>query len=104
VGNVSIGFEWMITPAVPLRFGFFSNRSYYPRVDNSNTNQNPHVDVSGLVIGSGYEGSHNKFFGALKIGSGTGEDKIYDQLAGQFVAVTASSYTMGLILGMNYSF
>ncbi|MFH1707939.1 MAG: PAS domain S-box protein [Planctomycetota bacterium] len=52
----------------------------------------PVRDAAGAVIG------------AFKIGTGTGKDKIYDQVADQFTAVDVQAYTMALMLGMNYSF
>jgi long-subunit fatty acid transport protein len=104
VVNYSVGFEWRITENVPFRFGLFSNNSYYPEVDDKNEPQKPHVDVGGVVIGAGYEGEENKFYGGLKIGSGTGDEKIFDQVTGTYEAVDATSYTIGIVLGMNYSF
>ena len=77
---------------------------FYPEVDDANEPQKPHVDVGGLVIGAGYEGEQNKFYGGLKIGSGTGQEKILDQLNNEYIAVDAASYTIGIILGMNYNF
>ncbi|MFC1479740.1 hypothetical protein ACFL6F_04000 [Planctomycetota bacterium] len=104
VTNFSIGAEWMITDKVPFRFGIYSNNSYYPSIDDANEPQKPHVDVGGVVIGAGYEGDQNKFYGGLKIGSGTGQEKIMDQLNNTYIAVDAQSYTIGIILGMNYNF
>lgn len=104
VSDFSLGFEWRITPHVPFRFGIYSNRSYFPAINSQDEFQEPHVDLSGLTVGAGYEGSRNRFFGCLKVGSGTGRDKMYDVVTGTYVPIDAASYTVAIQLGMSYNF
>jgi long-chain fatty acid transport protein len=102
--NVSIGAEWMITPKVPFRFGIYTNDSFYPEIDSDADPNQPHVDVFGVTVGAGYNGEKNRFFGGLKIGSGTGKELVFDQVTDTLVEVDAVSYTVALFMGMNYNF
>ncbi|MCX5794411.1 MAG: outer membrane protein transport protein [Elusimicrobia bacterium] len=51
--NLNLGAEYTATPSVPLRFGFFTNRSAAPGPADGTQAQPPHVDQYGVTASVG---------------------------------------------------
>jgi long-chain fatty acid transport protein len=73
VCNVNLGAEYAAIPSVPLRFGFFTNRSAAPNPTDGVQAQPAHVDQYGVTTSVGLvKGSVSTAFG-LKLAAGWGQ-------------------------------
>lgn len=67
--NISLGVEYYIIPFVPLRFGYYTNNSYFP--DDATGD---HIDAQGYTISVGFDNGQNAINLLLDLQSGTGNN------------------------------
>ncbi|MCX5789190.1 MAG: hypothetical protein NTX64_11895 [Elusimicrobia bacterium] len=83
--NVNLGAEYAATPSMPLRFGFFTNRSAAPGPTDGSEPQPGHVDQYGVTASVGLvKGSVSTALG-LKLAAGWGKTK---SIEGQVIDAT----------------
>lgn len=75
VWNAALGFEEMIRPRIPVRAGFYTNRSAAPKLDANPTAQDDRVDYYGVTLGSGYIDELSTFEMGVRYAWGRGENK-----------------------------
>jgi long-chain fatty acid transport protein len=75
VWNAAIGFEEVILPKFPVRFGLYTNRSAAPRLNDNPTVQDDRVDSYGATFGVGYLDELSTFDVGMRYALGKGKTK-----------------------------
>jgi long-subunit fatty acid transport protein len=92
VWNAALGFEEMIRPRMPIRAGFYTNRSAAPKLNSEPTAQDDHVDYYGVTLGSGYMDELSTFEMGVRYAWGKGENK--DPITGDRFNIRARVMTI----------
>lgn len=75
VWNAAFGFEEVIRPKFPIRFGLYTNRSAAPRLNDRPTVQDDRVDSYGATLGAGYIDELSTFDVGMRYALGKGKTK-----------------------------
>ena len=67
--NVSLGVEHYVFPFVPLRLGYYTNNSYFPK-----DMAGDHIDSSGYTFSVGFDNSRTSINLLLDVQSGSGHN------------------------------
>ena len=92
VWNAALGIEEMVRPRIPVRAGFYTNRSAAPKLDGRPTLQDDHVDYYGVTLGSGYLDELSTFEAGVRYAWGRGENK--DSTTGERFDIRAKVMTV----------
>lgn len=78
--NGNLGMEYMLTPAIPLRTGIFTDFSSAPEVKDTGKPQPAHIDKYGVTLSSGNMTANSTTIVGIKysFGQGYGTAKDYD--------------------------
>lgn len=75
VWNAAIGFEEVVQPKFPIRFGLYTNRSAAPRLNDRPMAQDDRVDSYGATFGVGYVDALSTFDVGMRYALGKGKTK-----------------------------
>ena len=98
--NYAVGSEYYMTPSVPLRLGYFTNKDATPKIIAGKKNQPDHVDYQGLSIflAMAQPNSQISVGGVFQTGKGQAQ-----KLGGTTIqSVTASAYNIGFSATHNF--
>lgn len=91
--NLAFGLEYYLLPAIPARFGLFTNRDTRPFVDEKSTGQRDHVDYNGF----------SAFLAWVQPNSQVGAGFVVQQGDGKAQKIAGSTDTQ-LVVGQSYTF
>lgn len=96
VTNAALGVEYYVIPAVPVRFGFFTNQDARKEVDPAGTG-GEHIDYMGGTLFLAWVTPNSQFAGGFVIQQGTGEaQKITGDSRIQEVEAMANTFAFSL--------
>jgi long-chain fatty acid transport protein len=94
VMNYALGSEYYLTPSLPLRLGYFTNKDATPNVSSSGKNQPDHVDYQGYSMFLAWAQPNSQISAGAVVQKGTGKaQKIADSTMTQNISSLA--YTLG---------
>ena len=94
VTNYALGSEYYLTPSLPLRLGYFTNKDATPKIRSSGMNQSDHVDYQGYSMFLAWAQPNSQISAGAVVQKGTGKaQKIYKNPTMQDISSLA--YTLG---------
>ncbi|MBI5207057.1 MAG: hypothetical protein HY934_04620 [Candidatus Firestonebacteria bacterium] len=95
--NYNLGGEYMISENIPLRFGFFSNKSLSPKVNINLQEKQSHLDNYGITLSSGLISENSTLMFNFKYGFGKGNMTTPNLDTGkmEIVDLKFASYALG---------
>lgn len=109
--NINFGSEYMLDNYIPLRLGFYTDRSTSPKVSDSKLdsngdlmNQELHVDNYGVTINSGVLSQNSTLIFGVKYGWGSGKmvNKDFSTGKNSIDKVKSSNYAFNLSGSYNF--
>jgi hypothetical protein len=99
--NYAVGSEYYMTPSIPLRLGYFTNKDATPAIDPAKKSQADHVDYQGLSVFLAMAQPNSQISAGIVFQKGKGQaQKIADVTTIQSVAATA--YNIGFSATHNF--
>lgn len=109
--NVNLGSEYMLDNNIPLRFGFYTDRSTSPKISGSKLDdsgdleqQDLHIDNYGVAINSGVLSQNSTLIFGVKYGWGSGRMVNTDFSTGKNVIDKVRSTNYAFNLSGSYNF
>jgi hypothetical protein len=94
VMNYALGSEYYLTPSMPLRLGYFTNKDATPQISSTGKNQSDHVDYQGCSMFLAWAQPNSQISAGAVVQKGTGKaQKIANSTTRQDISSLA--YTLG---------
>lgn len=92
VFNIATGVEYYVTPSLPARLGFFTNRDSRPALDESLKGQRDSVNYYGFPVFLGWVQSNSQISAGVVYQKGTGQaQKIYNSATVQDIEASMTT-------------
>lgn len=92
VTNYAFGAEYFLTPAVPLRLGFFTNKDARPEIDKNKPGQPDHIDYVGGSVFVGWVQPNSQISVGTVLQSGDGEAQKTGDFSVQKVEASTTTF------------
>ncbi len=100
ISNVAAGFEYYLTPAIPIRLGAFTNNDARPRLDHRLQAQRDHIDYIGESLFLAWVQPNNQLAVGVVMQQGEGEAQKTGDLNVQKVKAQSSTFAFSLSQSM----
>ena len=100
VTNYMTGLEYYATPALPVRFGFFTNNDTRPQIETSKTDQTDHIDYYGSSLYAAWAQPASQIGAGLVGQYGKGKSQ---KISGSYTIQNVNSYSVTLLFSATHN-